>query len=465
MTDEVVRVRDPFGIVGSVVDDRLVVTIGSVDISSAVERATTHSAVGEMSSAAFYLDASAPVVSQVDFTAEVVMGRGGTDLVRRLFTGSVVTAQRDSRMLRVDCLTSPTLRDPMAAEWVTTSHPLDQLYALARESGVPDERIHIEGIERLPRQVFEVVAPIDGLALSDAVRVGRVTFAPASSVDGVLSGLGGHRIIDDFRSRSAFAVAYVTHARQLLAERAGLRRIDASIAWVNIRLRYSSPSEPGGTPGEWSRAQLRQLAARSDLVAVRGLSTGSAWVRRRRHQPVTEVALSTSGGHDAAVALDPLQSEAGLRAAATAAARAASATDPVTRITAISECLEFYVGTTKTPKRFTRQDRSSLLGAASGFSADKKKRVEQLVGDLDNVPLLARLRYRLALDGVPIAEDEMELLARLRGQRNDLVHGKSDEGDHQELDRAAALLARILLHAAHSRAVNRPTRLKMTGLP
>ena len=458
MTDEAVRVNDPFGIVGSVVDDRVVVKIGAVDISSAVGNATTNRALREMASATIYLDSTAPVVSEVDFTAEVVIGRGGTDPTRRLFTGSVVTARREGRMLRVDCMTSPALQDPMPGVWATTADRLDQIYALFRESGLPDERIYIEGIERLPTQIFEVVAPIDGLALSHAVRVGPVTFAPADSVDGILSGLGSNRAVDDFRSRSAFAVAYVTHSRQLLAERAGLRLIDASVAWVNLRLRYSSPSHPGGAPGEWSRAQLRQLAVRSGVVAVRGLSTGSAWVRQRRRQPAAEVALSASGGQDATVALDPLHSGAGLRAAGIAAARAAAAADPVTRITAISECLEFYVGKTKVPKRFTKQDRKKLLAAAAGFSADKKRRVEQLVGDLDDAPLLARLRYRLALDRVPIAEDDMELLARLRGERNDLVHGKRDQGDDQELDRAVALLARILLHAAHSRAVGRPTR-------
>jgi hypothetical protein len=453
-----VTVRDPFGIVGSVVDDRVVVTLGAVDISSAVKNATTSSAVGEMASATLYLDSAASVVSEVDFTAEVLIGRGGIDLSRRVFTGSVVTAQPEGPTLRVDCVAQPALQDPMPGAWVSTAHPLDGLHALLRESGLPEERISIEGIERLPTQIFQVVAPIDGLVLSQMVRIGPVTFAPASSVDGVLIGLDGHDIVDDFRNRSAFAAAYVTHSRQLLAERAGLRRIDASLAWANLRLRYSSPSHPGGPIREWSRAQLRQLAVRSDLVAVRGLLTGSAWVRQLRPQPVTEVALSASGGHDAAVALDPAHPDANLRAAATAAARAASATDRVTRITAVSDCIEFYVGRTKAPKTFTKHDRRRLLAAAAEFSEDKRKRIEDLVGDLNNAPLLARFRYRLALDGVPISEEEVELLARLRRQRNDLVHGKRDQGDDQELDRAVALLARILLHAAHSRAVHRPTR-------
>lgn len=459
MTDESVPTTDPFGIIGSAVDNRLVATMGAVDISSAVKKATTSAAVGEMASAVLHVDPGDPVLSEVDFTAEVVVGRGGTDFPRRVFTGNVVSARREGRVLRVDCATSPTLRDPMPGAWVTTADPLDQIYLLLRESGIPDERIDIQGIDRLQRQVFEVVAAVDGLVLAEAVRVGVVTFAPAHSVEDLLSGLGNHELVEDFRSRSAFGVAYVTHSRQVLAEYEGLRLIDASVAWVNVRLRYASPSQPGGIPSEWTRAQLRQLAVRSDLVAVRGLSTGAAWVRQRRPQTVTEVVLSGSAGHDAVVALDPQHGTSGLRAAATAAARALSATDPFTRITAISECLEFYVGKTQTPKRFTKQDRKKLLKAAAGFSQEKKMRVEQLVGDLNSAPLLARLRYRLALDGVPVSESEMELLARLRGQRNDLVHGRGDQADEQEFDRAVALLARILLHAAHKRAVERPTRL------
>jgi hypothetical protein len=120
----------------------------------------------------------------------------------------------------------------------------------------------------------------------------------------------------------------------------------------------------------------------------------------------------------------------------------------LTKITAISECLEFYVGTTEAPYGFTRPERRALTKAAREFAPDKKKRVEQLLGSLNEAPLMRKLRFQLAEDGVPLTEGEMATLLRVRSQRNDVVHGKTDIVDEADVQQAVALLARIMVHAS-----------------
>lgn len=443
---------DPYGIAGSPADDGVIITFGTVDASHALVRLNCRNRIGEIATADLVLDSQAPVVADIDFTAEVRIGQGAPEHHVRIFTGSVVEAVTDADGLAIHCSASPSMHDPLPGAAVTRAHHLDVLYALVREAGLPDERILFQGLDELPTQIFEVVAPVEGLVVSDRIEIGPVTFVPRGEAWTAVAALGDHDLVSDFLGRPAFAVTYVTSSRQLLAEREGLRRIDASVAWTNLRVRYSSGGGPGGLGTPWTRRQLRQLAVRSDLVAVRGLATGWTWLRQHGLHSMADVPLASGGGEAAEAVLSPAVPESGLRAAAVAAARALSATDPVTRITAVWEALEFYVGSTRLQGDFSRADRKRLIRAAAAFPPEKRERVNQLVGKLNEAPLLARLRYQLAADAVPISTDDMDLLARLREQRNDLVHGRRDQPDDAELDRGVALLARIVMYASHAEA-------------
>jgi hypothetical protein len=146
--------------------------------------------------------------------------------------------------------------------------------------------------------------------------------------------------------------------------------------------------------------------------------------------------------------VDDDEKDPGLRGAVKAALRAMSSPDPLTRVTAVSECLEFYAGRTKAEYDFTRAERRKLLVASQGFSLEKKRRVNEMVGALNTASLMRKLRVRLADDGVPITEGEMDTLWRVREQRNDLVHGRTDAVDQADLQQAMALLARIVVYAS-----------------
>ena len=50
-----------------------------------------------------------------------------------------------------------------------------------------------------------------------------------------------------------------------------------------------------------------------------------------------------------------------------------------------------------------------------------------------------------------MTEGEMDTLLRVRGQRNDVVHGRRDTVDQADVQQAVALLARIIVYASERR--------------
>ncbi len=438
-------VRDPYGLTDSAANPRRTVLFGDVDASAAVIDGRVHTAMREMPSAEIWIDVHSPLAADIDFTTQVVVAQG--DISKgRMFTGHVMTAEVAGDLLRVSCSVSPAMNEPIAAEFAAKTAALDTIYTLLRETGMPDERMELHGLDELPLEIFEVMAPVDGLVVTDRVTVADTVFLPEGAVASIVKLLDPHTIIDDFLSRRAYAVTYVTAALAFNAEKEGLRRIDSAVAWSNVSLRFSNAVRPGGRIVGWTRLQLRQLAIRGDLVAVRGLSTGRSSVRRAGSRAPADLTMATGGGPAAAAALGTPGIR--LREATAAAARAISSPDPSSRVSAISECLEFYTGSTKVPYGFTRTDHRQLLSAAKGLGPEKAKRVEQMLSQLNQAPLMARLRVQLAQDGVPMTEGDVDTLKRVRAQRNDLVHGRHDLVDEVDLERAVALLARILTYAS-----------------
>lgn len=443
MTED--TIADPFGLVGSGIDESRYVIFGDVDASDALMGGEVTASVRTMRSARLILKASSYVVREIDFTTKVVVGvRGSTEI---LFTGYVVSARPDGHALEVQCAAQPSMLEPLHGSFVATAGALDLLYAMARESGLPDERLNFQGLEDLPLELFEVAAPIQGLAASGRVAVADVVFLPGGRAAETLRGLRDHPLVTEFTQSATVAVTYVLASKLLLAEQAGVRAIDAALAWINLNMRYANGVTPDGRPQSWSRQQLALTAARTELVAARGLATGRIWLRRRATRPAVEITLA-AGGATAAVALQ--EGGRGLREAALAAARGIASTDPVTRVSAISECLEFYAGSTRLPSRFTRSDRKALLDCARSLDPEKQQRVQELVGNLNNPSLLSRVRYQMAVDGVPVTEDDFAALHKVRRHRNDLVHGRTPSADTADIDRVLALLARVLAYATQS---------------
>jgi len=436
---------DPYGLVDSASDIRPIVFFGDVDVSSAMLGIQTKNAVNTMASANVQFDALAPVLADVDFTSEVTIARGDRD-AGRVFTGYAVEAIVEDGFLKVECQGYPALHDPPSGARISRTSAVDNIHTILREAGLPDSRLQLAGLDQLPIEVFEAVIPIDGLILSTRVALGEVVLLPNGSAEEHVLGLidaPDNPLVGEFQAGRAFAVTYVTAARMYEAERAAIGRVDVAIAWANVRLRFAGAVTPAGELVDWNRARSKQLASRSDLIALRGMLTNRCSLHKMAAPAVTELALTSEQN----VSGQGLASDAGLRGAIRAAARAISSPDPLTKITAISECLEFYVGSTDASFGFTKAERRALAKAAQGFTADKKARVGEIIGQLNQSSLMRKLRFQLANDGVPMTKEEMATLLRVRGQRNDVVHGRTDTVDQSDVQHAISLLARVMVHA------------------
>jgi hypothetical protein len=56
----------------------------------------------------------------------------------------------------------------------------------------------------------------------------------------------------------------------------------------------------------------------------------------------------------------------------------------------------------------------------------------------------------LGEEGVPVTDDDLALLRRLRNQRNLALHGSTAAPEHHEIDRGIAVLSRALTTRLHS---------------
>ena len=439
---------DPYGLVDSPADLRTLVYFGDVDVSSAVVGGQTNSQINAMASASLELNSRSPVVIDIDLTAEVVVARGDRD-TGRIFTGFVIEASVDDTVITVTCEGHPALHDPMSGGRVSRTFPVDNIHTLLREGGLPEGRLQLAGLDALPTEIFEAVSSVNGLVLADRITFGKVAFLPAGSATHVLQLLdeSENPLLLDFQAAETYAVTYVTAARSYDAEQEAIRRFDGAIAWANVRLRFAGAATPAGEPIDWQRTRLKQLASRAGFIALRGLSTNRSSLHQISPPSLRDLTLTPQGGVTSAL----IASDSGLSGAVKAAARAISSADPLTAVTAISECLEFYVGATDAGYGFTKAERRAIRRAARDFESDKTRRVEQMIGLLNEAPLMRRLRFQLAEDGVPMTEAEMATIGRVRSQRNDVVHGKTDVVDPADVQRAIALLARILVYSGERR--------------
>ena len=75
--------------------------------------------------------------------------------------------------------------------------------------------------------------------------------------------------------------------------------------------------------------------------------------------------------------------------------------------------------------------------------------LKRAISGLNSAPLLVRLDRRLKEDGVPLAEEERQLLFdKLRRAHNDMAHGGvvRNAPTREDLNRGIALVARMIVH-------------------
>jgi hypothetical protein len=428
---------------------RTAVHFGLVDAGAALVRAHMQSRMNAVPNAELIIDLERTPGPIDYFAGLAVVAEQGVARYPR-FTGSVVKADPAPEGVVIEAMSAVAIAESLIGGLSARGVPHYELvYVLARAAGFREEQINIVGFPAPPRETFEVVVPVDGVDVGVPTDFAGVRFMPA---DRGLRALGVLEIADEMRTAfdaPAYALALATASRMLDAEEEGLAQIDLALSWLTVRLRYGLATLPDSRLLSFRRRESLARPGRRDLVSVRGLLTGRQWLRRPEVvQEERAVSLHRRPRLDPDLPQLTLQE----RLALLALARATREPEPLARVHALWEAIEFYAKGTTVDLLFTNQDLEELRALLQNvlparFTERQRQRVIGQLDRLNDPPLLVRLRAALDVDAVPYADGDIELLSRLRRLRNKVVHGRSRElPQAEDVEHATSIVARMLVY-------------------
>ena len=437
---------DALGLLGK--KQRFLVRFGPAEVGTALKDGSINRAANLKSDVNVELDLGRATATP-DYFAGIAVGVEEGAQYDPQFTGVVVSATlTPDGVVVTGHGARALLENKISGFGAHRLQNFELIYSIARTGGLRDDQLDIEGMDALPREIFEVVTPLDGIELDQAATFGGVRFLPQRAGIRAFARFDIHdRMKVDYEA-AAYALAYVTSARTLAAEEEGLAQIDLSLAWLTVRLRYGFATLPDGRPLSFSRSDSLTRVARRNVAMVRGVSTKRQWLRRT-DTIRTERAVRLAAG---SARLQPAMPSLNLQEqlAFLALTRAAHENDPLAAVQALFEAIEFYVSGVSAAEMFTKSERRQLrTSLPSSLTEQQFKRVCDLLSGLNNAPLRTRLMRALKDDRVPVLDGELDLLWRLRALRNDVVHGRSSEPPAAEdVEYATSIVARFLTYRA-----------------
>jgi hypothetical protein len=436
---------DPLGLADIPPPSR--VRIGGVDVSHAVLSGHATSAVSTIPVASFTLDLDLLPSDPIDLLSEVTLDRiAGSAYVRR-FTGVVVSAHAAGHQLTVEARSGTALTEGVIPGLTQRGVPAFELvHLLGRISGLRDDQMRIDMMDTLPREVFEVVVAVAGLKISHPIQVGAVRLLPAPVGLRIVDGLPSTTFDGPFRAAPCHALVLCTAYRAVDAEENAVQQVRTALAWIAVRVRYGLLRLPSEAVQSFTRQNARSLPQAGDLVAIHGLRSGRTWLR-----VISEASRASTLTLDASPHLmqPPLPSILSLqdRQALLACRRATAERDSLGQVQALWEAIEFYVSGARVPPLFSSEQLSALRSAIPvGLNDEQRQRVLNKIGELNDPPLMVRLRGVLEAEGTPVTDAEIALLRRLRDLRNDAVHGRSTAlPDQEDVQYATSVVSRMLV--------------------
>lgn len=321
------------------------------------------------------------------------------------------------------------------------------IHALMRMSGLPSERIQIEGWTGGPTESFLVAAPIAGISMSSAHPVGSALFTPTNPAQ---MAFPSGDLVTDFERGDAWASSIVEAQTLLEAEALGLGAIRLGVSLLRAFAFYSYPAlDDDVGPFDWN--QTRSQPEVRPQVFVGSVTTSRRWLRNVvDFESVEPLNLDAVRIPDATAAAHTLVSRR-LSRALQEWHSAADATDDLDRVAHLWRSMECYTSGVKAERLFTPQqlrEAQSAIEALGGWSEEQRHRAHEILGRLNEAPLLAKLKRALAVDDVEVTDGEFDALARTRSLRNQLEHGTElSAAEHRSLDLALAVTNRILVKA------------------
>lgn len=447
---------EPGATVGGVGDYEPVIRFGDVDAGKAARRLRTQTSIEALPKADFRLDLSR-TPDDVDYLAPLTIAMRDADTEAEIFQGSVLAAEPENGEIALSCAGGQLLVEARMRAFVSANMTAPEIaHVAASSAGLTEDRIRISGLDDLPAQVFEVVAALEGLEIVHPVELGAVRLLPPGHAEGIVEDIlenpdgEGADTVDAFLNAPAHALVLVTGSVPGRAEREGLEIIDWVLAWLTTRVRYGLVRLPGGRAQPFTRAQARAQPRRTRLVAIRGLRSGGRWVR----DAVIEPTLGVAGQAVLSPASVPTDPPPEIRNAFLAARRAATEGNPIQRVTALWEAIEFILKKVKVPRVLTPSERRAVRRElVAALPEEQHERIDRLLQLVNDAPVMHKLKLLVQQDGVPMSDGDLSLLEKLRDLRNTAVHGKGDEltpPSPEDLEHAVALLSRLLLHRIHA---------------
>ena len=426
--------------------------VGDVDISNAVTHASTRKALSERNSAEFVVDLEAQTIRNLDFSGEVVAESYFDGQWYVIFAGGVRRILHGGPTSKLYCEGAQGLVVTAAGLLAHQDCNFDVIESLVRGADIPHE---IDGLPDRPEEEFEVVVPVSQINVGDFEKI-------ASSVSLISTGRAASvldRIPDvpqevrsSFLRSSAYFLSRIRSSSMYAAQKEALAKFDQVLAGLVTGSRYSLFRYPSGVPVPWRRELYQFNPERIELVVVASSSSRRAWIRRTGILALSKPMTATDEPLPRFASLTE-HSSLQVRQAFLLCSRAARPGTAVDRITALWQGLEFLVGKqrNKTPV-FDREalDRIDLVieeKLKPVLSRDQVDRLGDVLGQLNDPPLLAKLRKHFSTFEIPITEGEFERLWKLRSYRNKVNHGKEPTvPTSAEIDFGVALMARILVY-------------------
>ncbi len=356
-------------------------------------------------------------------------------------SGNVALSVQNATML------SESLLPPLL---VQQTDAREVVYLVAREAGFEPEDIDIHGLAEAVRfEQLWVVTPLRGLVVRQTVKVGVVELMAGDAGREMLlrfSPALPAQVTGPLEDIEAFARVAVSAKFMCEAEREGLSLIDDAAAWLTTRLRYSWSHAPDGQLEPYERAATISTVERlSEVVVFPVAGTGRRWWRDTsvaRAEKDLEL-LPDSRWLTPAM---PVRVSSGDRQALLALQRAITARDPVQRVAALWEAIEFYLGDRGPSPEFTDDEITAAIARASeGMGDAKSERVGNVLRQwLNSRSPQARLKNVLTEERVPFTDEDMQRIRRLRRSRNRALHGAESTPRHDEIDQAVGLISRAM---------------------
>jgi hypothetical protein len=426
---------------------------GDVEVTAALRGLKARAALNDLPSAELGLELQLLGGRPPDYFAPVEIARLAEQQKQLLFTGSVLSAKPAAGRVELSLASMPEMNEramPAFSAWMVSAPEIT--HGMLRSAGMQESQLNIEGLDQLPVESFEVIAPVQGLQVPERTALDDVYFLPADAARAGVDRLGVVQpLASSFTAADCHAVTFVTARRMFDAEVQALSRIDVALAWLSVQARYGLAVWPDASARSYSRAASRSSVRRGDLVWVRGLASTRQWMRSPVFVAQAQSLDLQSGHHAGAVQLRLLSLQE--RQAALALRRAGSDTEPLQSITALWEALEFYVAKVELPELFSPAQLRTLRKAVpKDLPQPLRTRAIEAINRLNEPALMTRLRVASERDGVMLSKAEWDLLTRLRRVRNEAVHGASQTtATAWQIDLGVSIVARVLLHRAYRR--------------